>query len=54
MRMASATWRLHLAACINKNIMSRIGARQDGARVSASSCFSDKESPIALFSPLFD
>lgn len=50
LRLVSATWRSHLAACINKNIMSNIGARQDGARISASSCFPDKESPVSLFS----
>lgn len=50
MRLVRATWRLHLAACINKNIMSSIGARQDGARISASPRFPDKETPIPLFS----
>lgn len=50
MRLASATWRLHLAGCINKNIMSCVGTRRGGAGISASPCFPDKESPILLFS----
>lgn len=29
MRLVCATWRLHLAACINKNIMPCIGTRQE-------------------------
>lgn len=50
MRLVSATWRLHLAERINKNIMSSVGTRQGGAGISASSCFPDKEPPILLFS----
>lgn len=49
MRLVSATWRLHLAACINKNIMSSVGTRQDCAGTSASPSFPDKDSPISLF-----
>lgn len=49
MRPVSATWRLHLAACINKNIMSSVGTRQDCAGTSASPSFPDKDSPISLF-----
>lgn len=45
MRLVSATWRLHV---LIKNKMSSIGTRLDGARISASPCFPDKESPIPL------
>lgn len=50
MRLVSATWRLHLAAWINKNLMSSIGTRQGGAGIPANTRFPDKESPIGLFS----
>lgn len=49
MKLVSATWRLHLAACINKNIMWSFGIRQDVARKSASPCYPSKESPVPLF-----
>lgn len=48
MRLVSATWRLHLAACINKNIMSCFGTVQDDAGKSASPCSPSEESLIAL------